>query len=667
MFSLGAQPLPVLKIDTATLSTQAGSGIVTLPHQFDSSELAQVGERVRYQLSVQIPQLPAKQWGIYVPKISMAGRISLNGKPVGQCEWGQLEKVRCINRPYLFIPPSEYWQEGVNHIQVELWATPQEVSGLSALHIGDVEVLQQRYWKTAAFWLVDFNASQMWVSLLLGILSLTIAYLLKDSYLYLWVGLSCLVGSLALSTILATHHWVSVEFFVWLGYVSRFIDVPLVCLAILGVFAQSRLYPWLRWLMPGYALLASAMMWWLGISPMLVSVFYAPMIVAALLLFVCVVRWSWKSPTLPYVSVTLVFACLIALGVIDWIRFNASSVMASPLPFLVPYGQSLIGIVFFVALTAKMAYSFRLPRDNELHLMTQVDEQAQALNQSQEKISAMERTLLKLTEGIPVGTYVLETDAEQNARFTFVSDRWLKMLNLQRDEVLADPSKGFLCVHPDEYETFLALNRRVFANIEPFRWEGRILIDNQVRWVSVESVPRKLSHGGAAWEGVMIDITANKESEAALKVAHQKLTENQAERAAMEERERLLQDMHDGFGSQLSTACIMAEQSELSRQQLLQVLQECLQDLHLVVNTLGSKDKTLEVVLAEFRFRTLRRISALPVQIHWSIQLAGLPALSERVILQICRILQEALTNALKHSQADNIWIDAMYLVGPEK
>lgn len=80
----------------------------------------------------------------------------------------------------------------------------------------------------------------------------------------------------------------------------------------------------------------------------------------------------------------------------------------------------------------------------------------------------MERTLLQLTENIPVGTYVLETDAQQQPRFTFLSDRWLQMLDVRREEVMADPGKGFSCVHPDDFEAFMALNRKVFAQIETF-------------------------------------------------------------------------------------------------------------------------------------------------------------------------------------------------------
>jgi len=66
-----------------------------------------------------------------------------------------------------------------------------------------------------------------------------------------------------------------------------------------------------------------------------------------------------------------------------------------------------------------------------------------------------------------------------------LSDRWLQMLDVRREEVMADPGKGFSCVHPDDFEAFMALNRKVFAQIETFYWEGRIVVRGQVRWLRV--------------------------------------------------------------------------------------------------------------------------------------------------------------------------------------
>lgn len=205
----------------------------------------------------------------------------------------------------------------------------------------------------------------------------------------------------------------------------------------------------------------------------------------------------------------------------------------------------------------------------------------------------------------------------------------------------------------------MALNSKVFAQIEPFYWVGRIVVRGQVRWLRVESVPRRLSHGGAAWEGVMIDITEQKQAEQALALAQAQIIEVETERSRSEERERLLQDMHDGFGSQLASARILAERGDLSTDAVALLLQECMADLNLVIDTLGKSSGSLADALADFRYRTEQRLRAAGLTLHWKIDIDQAPPTPPRVSLHLLRILQEGLSNALRHSQASNLWIVA--------
>lgn len=125
----------------------------------------------------------------------------------------------------------------------------------------------------------------------------------------------------------------------------------------------------------------------------------------------------------------------------------------------------------------------------------------------------LEKTAYEVTENIPVGTYVLESDPHGHAQFTFTSERWLRMLDLCRKDVMADPSLAFRAVHPDDQAEFLRLNEQVIANKEPLYWEGRIVVRGETRWVTIESVPRNHPDGGTIWEGVMVDITERKLAE----------------------------------------------------------------------------------------------------------------------------------------------------------
>ncbi len=129
----------------------------------------------------------------------------------------------------------------------------------------------------------------------------------------------------------------------------------------------------------------------------------------------------------------------------------------------------------------------------------------------------LERTAYELTENLPMGTYTMVQPPDGGlARFQFMSTRFLELTGLTREDAYADPLKGFACVHPDDYNHWLALNVQAFANKAPFWGETRVVVKGQTRWITAESKPRPLPDGSTVWEGVLTDITERKLAEQAL-------------------------------------------------------------------------------------------------------------------------------------------------------
>jgi signal transduction histidine kinase len=119
--------------------------------------------------------------------------------------------------------------------------------------------------------------------------------------------------------------------------------------------------------------------------------------------------------------------------------------------------------------------------------------------------------------------------------------------------------------------------------------------------------------------------------------------------------------MHDGFGSQLITAKMHAERGELDRQQLVELLRECMADLHIVLE--GSRDQNgdLAEALSRYRHRIERRLAEHQVLLLWRVDLDGAPSLSPKVTTNLLRIIQEAINNALKHAEARKIVLFARH------
>ncbi len=142
-----------------------------------------------------------------------------------------------------------------------------------------------------------------------------------------------------------------------------------------------------------------------------------------------------------------------------------------------------------------------------------LDRPTSAAEQLAQARQSLAENALAITEAIPVGTYTMVLPPEGGmASFGFMSDRFLQICGLEREEAAADPFKAFACIHPDDYDDWVKLNAETFATKQPFIGECRVIVEGEVRWVRAESVPRDLGDGSTVWEGVLIDITAQQQA-----------------------------------------------------------------------------------------------------------------------------------------------------------
>ena len=132
-----------------------------------------------------------------------------------------------------------------------------------------------------------------------------------------------------------------------------------------------------------------------------------------------------------------------------------------------------------------------------------------------------------------------------------------------------------------------------------------------------------------------------------------------AEQSRLEERSRIVDDLHDGFGSQLASARLKVEQGALSQAAVANLLQECVSDLYLLVDTMNTSDGSVGDALRFFRHRTQDRLAGMSLTLQWHIELDLVPPMPHSHIIQLLRIVQEALTNALRHADARHLRVVA--------
>lgn len=141
------------------------------------------------------------------------------------------------------------------------------------------------------------------------------------------------------------------------------------------------------------------------------------------------------------------------------------------------------------------------------------------------------------------------------------------------------------------------------------------------------------------------------EKQAELEITAALLRQREAEAAVQHERGRIMRDMHDGMGGQLLSVLMLSRDENSPRRMIANTVEQAIDDLRLMIDSLDSVGDTMDIALGQFRERADTKLRAAGMRLAWTNALDGhsiiLPPGS---ILAIYRIMQEAINNAVRHS-----------------
>ncbi|CAN5575629.1 sensor histidine kinase [soil metagenome] len=124
------------------------------------------------------------------------------------------------------------------------------------------------------------------------------------------------------------------------------------------------------------------------------------------------------------------------------------------------------------------------------------------------------------------------------------------------------------------------------------------------------------------------------------------------------ERDRMMRDMHDGIGSQLITTLDAVERGGSGPQDVAGMLRACIDDLRLMIDSLEPGQESLQSALANLRWRLEPRLAEAGLVLDWQVQ-EGVALTAPDSVLQVLRIVQEGVTNVLKHAGATRLRVSA--------
>lgn len=119
---------------------------------------------------------------------------------------------------------------------------------------------------------------------------------------------------------------------------------------------------------------------------------------------------------------------------------------------------------------------------------------------------------LQLLSNIPAALYQFELTADGIQRMNYLSPRFSEMFELLDAAVLQNISVLFDRIVPEDREEFYRSIQTSATSGQNWQWEGRMFmpIENTIKWLRGDSTPKYAPNGSIVWDGMMIDITAQR-------------------------------------------------------------------------------------------------------------------------------------------------------------
>ncbi|MBR0830804.1 histidine kinase [Bradyrhizobium manausense] len=162
-------------------------------------------------------------------------------------------------------------------------------------------------------------------------------------------------------------------------------------------------------------------------------------------------------------------------------------------------------------------------------------------------------------------------------------------------------------------------------------------------------------------------VTRVREAEERLKASFVREEERARAAALANERTRLMRDLHDGLGGQLISIVALSERGNTGAT-ITDAARAALKDLRLVIDSMDDIGGDLMLALGSWRERAAAQLRPHDIALDWRVTSPqGLPLHPELRpwhVIQIVRILDEAVTNAVKHASARHIKVTIETLDG---
>jgi len=283
-----------------------------------------------------------------------------------------------------------------------------------------------------------------------------------------------------------------------------------------------------------------------------------------------------------------------------------------------------------------------------------------------------------IADASPSAIYILLTRADDSVKFEYMSAIFEEIHEIKIEELLNDVSIYRNQIHLQDRADYYASYEYSKTTLQPFQHEWRIITPSgKLKWLQANSRPLLRENGDIAWHGVLMEVTARKQTEIALAEA------KEAAEAATKAKSAFLANMsHEirtpmngvlGMAQLLETTELTEEQADFvktikdSGEALLVVINDILDFSKIESGQLAIEAQSFnltEVVSAVYR---LLQPQAVEKQINLKYEIA--PDIPKIVIgdsIRLRQILLNLVGNAVKFTQYGEVYLSVTGQASPE-
>ncbi len=326
----------------------------------------------------------------------------------------------------------------------------------------------------------------------------------------------------------------------------------------------------------------------------------------------------------------------------DWQRADGSRFPAAVTLSFLRFGSKEYLVVFLADITERRRASA-------------------ALQESEVRLKAM-------AGNVPGLVFRLERqDAGAPVSIAYISEASQRLVGYSA-ELLLQPGRGIRSlVHPEDEPGYWSSQQQALDSMSDWYWQGRILTrSGEIRWADIRASVRGQLAGRQVWDGIVWDITDNKRIELELDASRAQLRKLAAhvETVREEEKAHIAREVHDELGQMLTVLKLEISMCEISFAALDPALAARLQGMKRLIAQLFQQVRDVATALRP-PILDAGIASAIDWQARRFEERTGIaclvqvpecpPQLSSAKAVGLFRILQEALTNVMRHANAQTV------------